>query len=386
MTLHRSTYRQLSLRLGCYLMPLVLAFQLQAQDSAPIYEGPDYSQVKPVLLEIIQQSGPMGARFVHPTHEGIEIEMLEGDGLIMVGWDHMELFQINRPMTDSLNLALSQKDTAKRAELLRPEIEPLLPMASIKSGSTNIHALINKYIKTTILAEDWLAAFDMSQKMALDRSPAVIVKNYYTVAVNLFITGEREKALKLLDQLVAARPIEESRGQTIQVAQRLLDERLFEPSLRLFSHAAKDASDVEGKQLVLRCAYLCLELNKPERFKRYMAQAKAIEADDDDSRGALQLVLGVQAFQAGNLNSALNHLGHALAEVERDSSLKQIVLYFSFLSHTNLENTKIAQNTLDIMSLLYPHGAYTAVLAAEQEPEPESKPESALEPEPTTSK
>jgi hypothetical protein len=368
---YRSTYLALSLRFGRCLAPLVLALQLQAQETSS-YEAPDFSDVKPVRLEIIQQSGPMGARFVRPTGEGVEIEMLEGDGVIIVGWEHMDQFQINLAMTDSLTLALAHKDPVKRAELLRPEIEPLLAMASIKPGSTNIHVLINKYIKTTIQAEDWLAAYEMSQKMALDHSHAAIVKHYYTVAVNLFITGEREKALKLLDQLIAARPVEESREQTIQIAERLLEERLFEPSYRLYRHASLDAADLEGKQLVLRCAYLCLELNDAPGAARYLAQAKVIEADDAESRGAAQLVLGVQAFLGGELDLALNHLGHALAEVAPDSSLKQVGLYFNFLSYTNLEKTEIAQNILDEMSLLFPKGGYTGVLAGEFSP-PESE-------------
>ena len=372
MRLHRFIVGRISRITGLAMLPIVVSVQLQGQGDGH-YEGPDFTNVAPVRLEIIQQGGPMGARFVRPTREGVEIEMLEGGGSIMVNWDHMEQFEINLAMTDSLDQALGHQDPVKRAELLRPEIEPLLPMASLRPGSTNIHLLINKYIKATILAEDWLAAYEMSQKMALDRSHASIVKNYYTVAVNLFISGEREKALKLLDQLVAARPIEESRVQTIQIAERLLDERLFEPSLRLYGPAAAGASDSAGKQLVLRCAYLCLELNDPEGFERYMAQAKAIEADDAESRGALQLVLGVQAFQSGNPNQALNHLGHTLAEVAPDSSLKQVGLYFNFLSYTNLNNETIAQNILDEMSLLFPHGAYTKLLAGEASlPEPAS--------------
>ena len=212
--------------------------------------------------------------------------------------------------------------------------------------------------------------------MALDRSPAEIVKNYYTVAVNLFITGEREKALKLIDQLVAARPIEESREQTIQVAQRLLEERLFEPSYRLYSHAARGASDLAGKHLMLRCAYLCLELNDAEGAERYIAQAKAIDADDAESRGALQLIHGVQAFQEGKPDLALNHLGHALSEVAPDSSFKQIGLYFNFLSYSSLNNNEIAQNILDEMSLLFPKGAYTSLLIDKPAPEDESNSES----------
>ncbi len=368
MRLHRSIYK----RLACCLLPFVFAIQLQGQGVSK-YEAPDFSKVAPVRLEVTQQSGSMSARFVRPTSEGVEIEMLEGGGSIIVAWDHMDHFQINLAMTESLDLALGQQDPAKRAEMLRPEIEPLLPMASLQAGSTNIHLLINKYIKATIQAENWLAAYDMSQKMALDRSHADIVKNYYIVAVNLFITGEREKALKLLDQLIAARPLEESREQTIQVAERLLEERLFEPSFRLFSAAATGAEGVAGKHLMLRCAYLCLELNDTKGFERYMAQAKAIEADDAESRGALKLVLGVQAFQSGNPNQALNHFGHTLAEVAPDSSLKQVGLYFNFLSYTNLNNETIAQNILDEMSLLFPHGAYTKLLAGEPtSPEPAS--------------
>ena len=366
--LPRFISRSIRRRVGLGLLPIVLALQLQGQGIGH-YEGPDFSKVPPVRLEIIQQSGPMGARFVRPTSEGVEIEMLDGEGVIMVNWEHMDQFQINLAMTDALERALSQKDSVKRLDLLRPEVEPLLAMASIKPGSTNIHLLINKYLKTTIQAEDWLSAYEMSQKMALDSSHAGIVKHYYTVAVNLFIAGEREKALKLLDQLIAARPVEESREQTIQVAERLLEERLFEPSYRLYRHAALDAADLEGKHHVLRCAYLCLELNDPEGAARYLEQAKAIEADDAQSRGAAQLVLGVEAFQNKQLNVALKHIGHALAEVAPDSSLKQVGLYFNFLSYTNLENTEIAQNILDEMSLLFPHGAYTGILAGEPEPE-----------------
>ena len=370
-----NTQTTLTRKVLLHAVSFVLSLQLQAEEPL-LYEGPDFSKVDPVRLEIIQQSGPMGARFVHPTREGIEIEILEGNGAIIVGWDHMDQFQINLPMTDSLNRALSQQDPARRVEMLRPEIEPLLPMASIKPGSTNIHILINKYVTATIQAQQWLMAYEISQKMALDRSPAEIVKNYYTVAVNLFITGEREKALKLIDQLVAARPIEESSEQTIQVAQRLLEERLFEPSYRLYSHAARGASDLAGKHLMLRCAYLCLELNDAEGAERYIAQAKAIDADDAESRGALQLIHGVQAFQEGKPDLALNHLGHALSEVAPDSSFKQIGLYFNFLSYSSLNNNEIAQNILDEMSLLFPKGAYTSLLTDKPAPEDDSNIES----------
>lgn len=366
MTSHRSTYRQLGRRLCRYLLPLGLALQLQAQGTGT-YVGPDLSKVAPIRLDIVQQSGSMGERIVQPTNEGIEIQMLQGDGAIVVGWDHMDQFQINLPMTESLNRALTHPEPAKRAELLRPEIEPVLSMAGIPPGSTNIHILINKYIKANIDAGNWLKAYETSQKMALDRSAPDIVQNYYVVAVNLFIEGEREKALKLLDQLVAARPVEESRKQTMQVAKRLSDERVFEPSFRLFRNAAVGAEGVEGKNIVLRCAYLCLELNDPEGADRYLAQAQAIDEDDTESRGAYQLVLGVKAFQSGDPEKALNYLGLALAEVAPNSSYKQVGLYFNFLSYSNLRNEEIAKNILAEMTLLFPKGAYTTLLVGEPE-------------------
>lgn len=363
MTLHKLIFKKFSRRLWLGLLPFGLALQLSAQVGGS-YVGPDFSNVAPIRLEI-EQHGKKNTHMVLPTREGIEIEMLQGGGSIVIGWDHMEQFQINLPITDSLNRALSESDPDRQVELLRPSIEPLLPMASISPEATNIHNLINKYIKANIKSENWLQVYEMSQKMALDRSAPDIVQNYYIVAVNLFIGGEREKALKLLDQLVAARPIEESRDQTRQVAQRLLDERLFEPSYRLFSHAADGADGIEGKHLVLRCAYLCLELNDSEGAERFMAQAQAIEGDDSESRGALQLVLGVRAFQTADPDRALEHLGYALAEFTPDSSFKQIGLYFNFLSYSNLQLEEIAQSILAEMKLLFPKGAYTGLLTGE---------------------
>lgn len=365
MTLHKSIYKNLSRRLWLGLLPFGMALQLQAQVGST-YVGPDLSNVAPIRLEITQH-GKTNTHMVLPTNQGIEIEMVQGGGAIGIGWDHMEQFQINLPMTDSLNRALSESDSDRQAEMLRPYIEPLLPMASISPESTNIHNLINRYITANIKSEKWLEVYEMSQKMALDRSAPEIVQNYYTVAVNLFIGGERDKALKLLDQLVAARPIEESRDQTKQVAQRLMDERLFEPSYRLFSHAAEGANDLDGKHLILRCAYLCLELNDTKGAERYLTLAQAIKEDDSESRSAYQLVLGVNAFQAGNPNIALEHLGYALAEATPDSSFKQIGLYFNFLTYSNLRNEDIAKNILAEMKLLFPKGAYTGALAGEPE-------------------
>jgi tetratricopeptide (TPR) repeat protein len=357
MLLHRSIFK----RACCMLLPVVGALALQAQETGT-YEGPDFSKFQPVRLEIIQQSGPLGARFVHPTAEGIEIEMLEGDGEIVVGWDHMDQFRINKPMTDELNRALSHSDPAERVRLLRAEVEPLLPLASIKPGSTNVHYLINAYVESSIAAEDWLAAYEMSQKMLLDRSPEDVVKNFYQVAINLFVTGEQDKAFHLLDQLIAARPVEESRQQTVEIGGYLLAERLFGPAYRLLRVSALDAKGLKGKQVVLECAYLCLELNDPEGAARYLAQAQAIPEDNAETRGARQLVLGVQAFNAGEPSLALNHLAHAMAELAPDGHLKQVGLYYNFLSYTNLGHAEIAQNILDEMQLLFPRGAYTKVL------------------------
>ena len=352
------------------LLPLCAIAQLEAQEFQK-YDGPDFAAFGPVQLEINQPNGTMAARFVRPTRDGVEIEMLDGDGVIIVAWEHLDEFEINLHVTDELSRSLAHPDPVQRMELLAHVIDPVLPMASLKPGTTNIHILINKYVKTTIEAEDWLAAYETSQKMALDTGHTEIVMNYYIVAVNLFISGERDKALNLLDQLIAARPVQESRPQAIIVAERLLEERLFQPAYRLFRHSAEGVDDLEGKHLLLRCAYLCLELSDFEGAERHLVEAKLIEHEDAQSRGIEQLFYGVKAYLNEELNLALNHLGHALAELDARSSFKQVGLFFNYRAYGEVESQEIAQNILDEMSLLFPTGAYTKLLLSEL---PEAQP------------
>lgn len=373
---------------------LLVGTQLTA-DTSKTYTAPDFSKAKPVELEIVQQSGPIGARLVYPTSEGVEIEMAGGEGRIILKWGYMDQFQINVPMTKSLETALSHPMLEKRAQLLKDEVEPLLPLASITEGNTNIHNMINAYLKAVIKVEDWLAAYDISQKISLDLSPASTVQHFYQIAEHLFVSGEQEKALNLLDQLVAARPASETRDQTLSVAERLLDLRLFEPAYSLFRAIAEDSTGLLAKQVMLRCAYINLELGDQDEAARYISKAKEITEENELTRGALQIVLGVQACQQDDPALALNYLGHGLALVMPDSGLKQIGLYFNYISYEKFkalvelerleaaedsENTEIAaptedvdainipQNILDEMQLLFPDGAYTAVLAAQIEP------------------
>lgn len=371
---------------------LLAAAQPEAETSGAAYAGPDYSKAKPVELEIVQQKGPMGARFVYPTREGVEIELLEGGGRIVLGWRHMDQFTINVPMTESLRNALAQADPEKRAESLKAEVEPLLPIAAIPESNTNIHSLIDAYLRAVIDTEDWLAAYEISQQMALDLSPATSVRYFYAVAENLFISGEREKALNLLEQLVAARPRDESSRQSLGVARRLLSQRLFEPAFTLFRALEGHSEGLKAKGVLLRCAYLCLELDKANEAENYLAKAKRFPEDDDSTRGAMQIVLGVQAHKNDDPNKALNHLGHGLALVFPNSDLKQVGLYFNFQTYEKLEGLErsakaeaadtattaeapelaeipesddsidIPRNILDEMKLLFPDGAYTAIL------------------------
>ncbi|MDQ8206355.1 hypothetical protein QEH52_02465 [Coraliomargarita sp. SDUM461003] len=353
-----------------FVLLLAVLSVLSTNVTHATYEGPDYSNLEPVRLEIVQESGPLGARFVNPTKEGIEIEMVEGGGAIIVPWQHMEKFRINKPMTESLNIALSHPDAAERARLLKEEVLPLVPLTSIKPGSTNIHKLVNAYIKANIEAGDWLQAYEMSQLTALDLSPAEIVKNYYTVAEHLFIEGYKDKALNLLDNLVAARPVEESRVQTVNVAQRLSNERLFEPAYRLFVHLADNATGLNRKRLSLRCAYLALELGEGAAVTGHISSALDIEEEDAAILGELELIYGVQAFKQGDSKLALKYLGHALSQAAPDSSLKLVGLYYNYLSYQQLGDLDIAQNILDEMRLLFPDAAYTHSL--EKEPKLES--------------
>lgn len=335
-----------------------------AQAAPKEYVEPDFSKAEPVRMEILQDGGKrkLGARFVRPSSTGIEIEMLEGQGAIIVGWDHMDQFMINIPIVGDLEIALAHPDPERKAELLEKEVWPLLPLASIRSESTNVHILINAYIEAVIKSGAWLKGFDMSQYMALNRSPEETVAHLYTVSENLFTVGEEEKALILIDQLIAARPGEESRKFSLKVAKRMLDMRLFEPALRLYSSIAEGGDPLEKKKALLNSAYLSLELGKFEEADQYLEMAEAIDESDDEALGTLYLSLGVKAFHAGDPNLALNHLGHAMAVITPNSHIKQAGLYFTYLCYDNNEQPDIAQNIFDEMDLLFPGGAYLALI------------------------
>ncbi|MDB4345736.1 tetratricopeptide repeat protein [bacterium] len=346
---------------------VITALSVNAQVESKDYVEPDFSSAAPVRMEILQDGGKrkLGARFVRPSSTGIEIEMLQGDGAIIVGWDHMEQFTINIPITEDLEIALAHPDPERKVELLEKEIWPLLPLASIRSESTNVHILINAYVEAVIRSKNWLQGYAMSQYMALNRSPEETVRHLYTVAENLFTIGEEEKALTLIDQLIAARPGEESREFSLNVAKRLLDLRLFEPALRLYRSIAEGGEPLEKKKALLNSSYLCLELGQYEDADAYFAKATAIEESDAEARGSEFLSLGVKAFHAGDPNLALNHLGHAMAVINPSSHIKQAGLYFTFLCYTNQDLPEIAKNIVDEMGLLFPGGAYLALLENE---------------------
>ena len=328
------------------------------------YVEPDFSNAKPVRMEILQDGGKrrLGARFVHPSSEGIEIEMLEGEGAIIVGWDHMEQFTINIPIGEDLEIALAHPDPERKVELMDEEIWPLLPLASIRSESTNVHILINAYIEALIKSNNWLKGYDVSQYMALNRSPEETIRHLYTIAENLFTVGEEGKALTMIDQLIAARPGEESRLFSLKVAKRMLDKRLFEPALRLYGSVLEGGSGLEKKKALLNSAYLCLELGLYQDADQYLAKADEIKGSDSEALGTQYLCLGVKAFHSGDPNLALNHLGHAMAVISPSSHIKQAGLYFTYLCYSNREQANIAKNIFDEMDLLFPGGAYLALL------------------------
>ncbi|MGJ8654758.1 MAG: hypothetical protein ACSHX8_15970 [Opitutaceae bacterium] len=349
----------------CGTASLQTAVQLQAAEDA--YIEPDFSKAEPVRMEILQDGGQrrLGARFVRPSSEGVEIEMLDGDGAIIVGWDHMEQFTINIPMTEELEIALSHQDPNKRVELLKPKIWPLLPLASIRSESTNVHILLNAYLKAVIKSEEWTNGFDMSQYMALNRSPAETVQYLYTIAENLFLIGEHAKALKLIDQLTSARPAEEFLSLGQGVAKRMLDLRLFAPALKLYRTISEASSGLEKKKALFTCAYISLELGTTEEAQDALEEAKAIPEADPATIGMEYLCAGVMAFLGGDTTTALNNLGHSMATLPTSSAMQQPGFYYIYLSYWNTEQPEIAKNILDEMDLLFPDGAYTALLVGE---------------------
>ena len=226
--------------------------------------------------------------------------------------------------------------------------------------------------------------------MMLDRSPAFIVRHFYTTAENLFLNGDRDRALYLLDQLVAARPIDEARGDTVMVAQRFADERLFEPSYRLFKPLLEGAKGLQGKLIALRCAYLCLELDDADQAIVHLHQAAKFKVDSDETRASQHLVYGVLELKTGTPELALNHLANALYHAGTLSNTRQVCLYFNYLSYlkldySNLERpeteeyelreleieaakrqqAEIASNILDELSLFFSDGTYTRALKNE---------------------
>lgn len=349
----------------CGLVGIQSALSLSAESRT--YVEPDFSNSKPVQMEILQDGGrqKLGARFVRPSSTGVEIEMLDGVGSILVGWDHMEQFTINIPITEKLNRALSHRSPKKRVELLEEEVQPLLPLASIRSESTNVHILINAYIEAVIESKDWLRGFEMSQGMALNRSPAETVKHLYTVAENLFMVNEQAKALALIDQLTAARPPEEFRQLGRGVAERMLDMRLFEPAKRLYVTIADATSGLESKKALYISAYLSLELNETEDAERFLREAKAIAGADVESSGLELICQGVQAFRGADSDLALKHLAHAMVSLPTNSRLQQVGLYYIYRCYWSKEQPMIAQNILDEMDLLFPESAYRSLLVDE---------------------
>lgn len=351
----------------CAVALLSVAFQpaLLAQASKAIeYQEPDFSNAEPVQMEILQNGGQsrVGARFVRPSSDGVEIEMMEGGGAIVVGWDHMEQFMINIPISEELERALGHPVPEEKVKLLEKHIRPLLPLASVPPESTNVHILINAYIEAVIDSKDWLRGYEMSQYMALNRSPAETVQHLYSVAENLFLIGEQEKALKLIDQLTASRPAEEFRALGLGVAKRMLDMRLFEPALRLFGTIAEATTGMEHKKMLLTSAYLCLELGSIEESDQFLAKAKKLADNDDETVGIEYLCAGVKAFLSGDADLSLNELGHAMALLPNNSNMQQAGLYYTYLSYWNKNKPEIATNILDEMGMLFPDGAYFSTL------------------------
>lgn len=339
--------------------------QLAAADSKP-YIAPDFTKTKPVKLEVRQQGGRTGQYLVYATNEGVEIEMIQGGGRVILQWGHMDQFQIYMPMTKHMEDALAHPLASERKRLLKLELDPVLPMSSLEEGTTNIHNLIEAYIEAVVDVEDWLEGYEISQKMALDRTPVTIIQNFYSIAVNLFVAGEHKKALNLLDQLVAARPASESGKESLIVAQSLLSLRLFEPSYSLYRAIASSGDETQAKEALYICAYLSMELGNGESAQ-YLKKAQAIPDESNATLGTSEIVLGVQAFQQGDSALALKHLGHGLALVKPTSHIRQIGLHYNFLSYENLENEEISTSILDEMKLFFPDGAFTAKLTTQTE-------------------
>lgn len=348
------------------------------------YVRPELAEMPPVKLDIWQQGGALGVNFVKPDPNGIEIEMGDGKGSVVVFWDFMDEFQISFPRSKEVADAFRISDPELRAEKVGPIVEPLFPLASIPPDSTNIHRLIDQYLDTLQEIEDWEKIYDLSYKMFLDKTPTESIGYFFTAAKNLFLEGKEDKALDLINQLIAARPIDESRRDSLEIAAQFMEERLYEPALRLFQFYAPHSEGERGKVIRLTCAYLNLELGEEARSNLYIKEADAMEGDSLESKATRRLIAGVKANKANQADDALNEIGFALSVIDPSNSLRVIALYYNYLTYQQMNKPEISDGILKEMMLLFGNSAYTKELV-EAAPTPSSpiEPDSETENETT---
>ncbi len=355
-------------RFICFALASVLttaAVRAQSVEALtiPEYVRPDLSGVPPVQLDIWQKSGPLGVSLVRPDPNGIEIQMRDGQGSVVVFWEFMEEFNISLPQNDAMMNAFAITDAGIRAERLAPMIEPLFPVASIPPKSTNIHDLVDRYLQTLVEAKRWSTLNELSNRMYLDRIPAGSVGYFFTAVEELFLQGDEDTALALLNQLIAARPIEESKVVTLGIAAEFMKERLFSPALRLFQTYVPHTSGLEGKRIRLICAYLHLELGNERQSSRFMDRAAAIEGGDLTIQAVQRLIEGVRGHKSGEYDLALNHIGFALSILPPGDSLRVVALYYNYRTYEKLEKTAIADSILKEMQLLFGNSKYTTEIS-----------------------
>lgn len=337
---------------------------LGAQEVEPLeipkYVRPDLSTLPPVELDIWQKNGPLGVSLVRPDPNGVEIQMRDGAGAVVVFWEFMDEFNISMPQSDAMANAFAITDAKIRAERLAPMIEPLFPLASIPPKSTNIHELIDRYMQTLVEAQQWSKLYELSNKMYLDRIPADNVRYFFMAVEELFLGGDEETALALLNQLIGARPIEESKGVTLDIASEFMKERLFSPSLRLYQTYVPHTKGEEGKRIRLICAYLNLELGNERQSRRFIDRAKAIDVDKVEILAIQRLIEGIQLHKSGEHDKALNQIGYALSILPPKDSLRVVALYYNYRAYEKLEQAEIADSILKEMMLLFGGSKYTS--------------------------
>jgi hypothetical protein len=318
---------------------------------------------KNIQLEVSQSGGRYQTRSLRTTEEGIEIS-LPGGGGALIAWDFMDEFKVNKTVNADLNKALSSTNPTRRVQLLKPHIDPILPFAAVKDGTSNIHGLIDEYLQSVIKINDWLLAYEISQSLPLERAPDYLIIPLYRIVEKMFVIEKNDKALHLLSQLLETRPTVEFNRETTALAKRLAEQRLFGPAYELTRSSLKGADGLNARKFALRCAYLSLELEALDRAGDYIAQADSYGAIDDvESKELLNLSLGVQAFKSGDSRLALNHLGQALATAAVGSDVKQTALYYNYYIYSQIDQKLIVKNIFEEMSLLFPDGAYTNALA-----------------------